>query len=496
MKTAIQNKWDGGIAEDIRTFAVDESEKSLNFDIFTNPRKLIPFGDSIAETLSSGTISQIQLSDIETCFFGSAYSLIAGGYNASGDEKPAFYSKSAITGVSWANEEAGATASFIKNSLVVYKDKAYCLSYDGSGTYTLNKFVSASSVTAVGTISTSSTLRAKPFVHPEDNVLYIVIGTSITSWNDSAMVTTTTILPAGYECTSLCEYGTYLAITMRPLRGNGNSITYLWGRDATINTLQGQIPWGEGNVLIVENLNNSLFAVIQPFGTFGTVFTNKIIIRGYFGGAVEPIKSIVVESTVSVSTIKVKNSNKLYFGNTSADDCVYVFGKNKSGRYILAKDRYLFNGVTTYTGLAGLSMIGDIMWRLFVGTIAVYYLMRSMILDGGGETVTYNSTSIYKTTINPSMKVKDRSKIKQLKAVRVYYTGKSTGTINVKYAVDTATMTSILSETTTAIEDMKQTTMQDDTRAFSAGREIQFQIESIGGVEIKSLEYDYDTMNQ
>jgi FKBP-type peptidyl-prolyl cis-trans isomerase 2 len=57
-------------------------------------------------------------------------------------------------------------------------------------------------------------------------------------------------------------------------------------------------------------------------------------------------------------------------------------------------------------------------------------------------------------------------------------------------------MTSIISESTTAIEDMKQTTMQVDGNAFIAGRELQFQLESTGGVEIKNYEYEYDNLNQ
>src|SRR6185436_13782731 len=122
--------------------------------------------------------------------------------------------------------------------------------------------------------------------------------------------------------------------------------------------------------------------------------------------------------------------------------------------------------------------------------IGTYVFMRTK------TTATYANTSVYKTTINPDMPIDDRGKMKQLKAFRIYYTGKSSGTITVKYAVDTSTMTSILSETTAAAEEMKQTTMQVDGLAFTAGREIQFQLESTGGVEIKYYEYEYDFLNQ
>ncbi len=487
-------KFDGGHAEDIRTFATDECEKSLNFDILTNPHKLTPYGDSVAESLTAGDMNDIQVSDVEVSLIGSTYIITGSGYESAGSSKPTFYTKADIVSAFQAAAVAAGN-TYQKNSLVVYKDKAYALAFNvGASQYTLYKFVAGASVTSIGTIDTASQFYCKPFVHPEDNVLYIVIGTTITSYDSSALVTTTTILPTGFEGISLCEYGTYLAITMRPLRSNGNAITYLWGRDATINTLQGEVPWGEGRLAIVENLHNYLIAIMQPQSSFGTAFTSKIIVKGYAGGAVEQLKEISVGTQDFVGTYKVKNNEKLYFGNINADDCVYVVAKNKSGSWIISKDRYLFNGVTTYSGLSGLSMIGDIMWRAVYGTIGAFKLMRSKVLNNFGESATYTATSVYKTTINPSMPLVDRYKEKKLVAVELIYTGKANGNATLKYSFDGATMTTIIDEDTMANEDVKEATNQNDSDPFSNGRELQFQIESTGGVEIKGLRYKYSTL--
>ena len=48
-KTVLINKFDGGIAEDPRTFATDQCQSSLNFDIFTNPHYLQPYPDTVEE---------------------------------------------------------------------------------------------------------------------------------------------------------------------------------------------------------------------------------------------------------------------------------------------------------------------------------------------------------------------------------------------------------------------------------------------------------------
>lgn len=490
MNTVEIVKFDGGHAEDLRTPNTDECEKSLNFDIFTNPHKLIPYTDSIAETLASGSMANIQIADVDISLVSGVYYMTGVGFDVAGNSRTAFSIKlgGALTDV-WTEQAVVAASTYIKGSGVIYKDQFYALRWNGSNTWTLDRYNSAGSVTQIGTITYTIPTAPRPFVHPIDNVLYIIIGTTIASWDGATFTVTTTILPVGMNPTSMTDYGIYLAIAMTPLRGNGNSIVYLWGRDATINTLQGSVDFGEGNLLILENLNNSLIAIFQPQNSFSSIITNKIIVREYSGGAVQTLKSIIVGATDFITTLKLKNANKLYFGSQNADDCMYVVGKNKEGNYIITKDRFFDNGTMTNGGLKALSMIGDIVWR---GINSTYKLMRS--------TTTFVAVSIYKTTINPSMIISDRYKRKQLNAVQVSFTGKSGGTIQVKYSVDGSTMTSLIpagsgGTTTLATEDIREMINESDGTAFLSGREFQFQIESTGGVEIKELKYRYSDLN-
>lgn len=493
----IINKFDGGHAEDIRTFATDESEKSLNFDIFTNPHKLIPFEDSVAETVV-GVMDDIELDFVDISNIAGTYFLTATGYKSGASAVAEFYTKDGTDSASGFNPQAdGPAGVYQKGSSAVYKDLMYALSLSGT-TWSVLRYNGAGSVTAVGTISSAATSGfVRMFVHPQDNILYIIIGTTIATWDNTTFTTLTTLIPTGMLPTSMTDYGTYLAIGMSPLRGTGNSIVYLWGRDMTINTFQGVLDFGEGNLLILEDIDNNLVAIMTPRQVTVTGYatsTYKIIVKGYFGGSVVTIRTLYFTSLLTVQKLKVKNGGKLYFGAIN-DDCLYAVGKNKEGKYIITKDRYYNNGTAAVT-FQGLAMIGDILWRGVTAVAGVYLFMRSK------STPTYVSTSTYKTTINPNMAIADRGKNKQLKAVRIYYTGKTSGTIAVKYLVDglnsagAATMESIISESTTAIEEMKQATMQADNQALNAGREIQFQLESTGGVEIKALEYEYDILNQ
>ena len=481
------NKFDGGQAEDVRTFNTDECEYSKNFDLFTNPHKLIPYRDSVAEDVSGSGISTMDDADIADVDVGKIVSTYfihgMGREGSSGSAKPAFYTKTAIGAVF---SRQGATAdgyTYVPGSGVSYKDRCFVLGFNLSD-YRLYRYDGSGTVTTCGTISTTQPFYARPFVHPEDNILYIIIGNTITTWDDSAMATHTTILPTAREATAVCDYGAYLAIAMRPLRMAGTSFVYLWGRDVTLNTLQGVVDFGEGDIKILDNLDNALIGIMAPQSGLSTMITNKIRIKAWTGGAVDTVKSFTVGAVNTLITRSVKNGGKIYFG-LNADDAVYAFGKNLSGQYIFTKDRYLFNG-TTINSLSGLAMIGDYLWRAFTTVGAgLATLMRDT------TSAEYVSTSVYRTTVNPSMPLEDRYMEKQLKSVRIVYTGAVTGVTNLKYIIDGGSAISIISDTNSAGERTTEATALADASSFGTFREIQFQVETTGGSQVKEVFYDY-----
>lgn len=488
MTTVIKNRWDGGHAEDIRSTALDECQYSYNFDVFTNPHKLIPYPDSVAETVQTYAMSDIQISDIDISSIAGVYTLTALGKETDVSTKLTFYTKSAITNggvLNWNSVAIAATGAFVRGSGFIYKNQAY-----GISTNTLFRFDTPSTATSIGTFA--STVR--PFIHPEEQVVYGISGTTIYRYDGSSITSTAALIPTGMTVKSITDYGTYLAIAMTPDRGNGNSITYLWSRDMTVTTFQGSIDFGEGNLVVVENLNNNLFAVMTPQNTLFTAFVNKVEIRRYSGGSVTTEKSLIISSSQSVSVAKQKNGNKLYFG-LGGDYATYVFGMNKAGKYILTQDRYFNNGTIIGSGLLVINMIGDVMWKGFSTFASAYVLMRSKI-NALTENYTYSSTSIHRTTINPNMIVSDRQLNKELISVKIAYTGKTNGTIGIKYSVDGTSDVAILSETTTATEEVKNTTAQVDEDSFLNGKEFVFQLETTGGVEIKELKYVYNVIEE
>lgn len=495
MTTVILNKWDGGSAEDIRTTNQNQSEYSQNFDIFTEPYRLLPLRDSIAETPDVAT-DDSEISDIGICTISGTDYIVGIGFESSVSTAMSFYTKTSAVGT-FTKQASASGNTFVKGSGVIYKTLAFGVDDNGSGTYRLIRFNGASSVTTIGSITATSGKPAKCFVHPEDNILYVVVDNVISKWDGSTFTNYTSILPQYYSATSLTNYGGYLAITMNSNQGANKPTCFLWGRDGTLNTLQGSISLGEGYVGIVENLDNNLIFVMSPFSgdsIANFLIQNKVIIKVYSGGAVETIKEINDNSTISigrVSTIKAKRNNRVYFGFSNSA-CVWSFGKNKEGRYTITQDRFMKNGTTIAT-FKGISIIGDVMWVLgFDGSADV--LMRTK-LDLLGESVTYTGTSVYRTTINPNMPINDRYKEKQLQAFCISYTAIGTGTVALKYSVDGSTFTTAISQTTASGEYSIEATAQADGSPFDIkkGRELQFQIESTGGAKIKEFAYKYIT---
>lgn len=492
-KTVIQNRFDGGQCEDPRTTATDQCQKSLNFDILTNPHYLQPYADTVEEFLDIAgnpyAAGVPQLSEAGITSFASTPTgpFVAYGYETDGvtatTTKPQFYFKTTYNG-NWSASGYQGTRDLVKGSLVIYKDIPYVLE-NSSGAYHL---IRASAMTTLGNVT--ATTYCRPFVHPEDNVLYMGFGYTIAKWDGTTFTSYTSIIPINLKIVSLTNYGTYLAILCSPASGIGKSVLYLWGRDGTINTLQGTIDVGNDDAKIVENIDDELVIISTTPNYLTTTRTQKIIARVYLGGTPR-IAKIVVQAALNgtiYSLYKAKSQSRLYFTG-DAEDCLYVFGRNQSGNWVITKDRYLNNGTTqnVYPAQQSFSLLGDILYVGFKTDAAVTKFYRTG--------TTYTATSVYKTTINPSMPTGDRAELKRLEAVQVAFTGVASGTIGFKYSVDGSAMTSLISQATTAIEDAVEASNEADGTVLLSGKEFEFQIECTGGVKIKEIRYRYSVLN-
>ena len=489
--TVIQNQFDGGVAEDVRSHRTNECESSDNFDCLNNSYKISPHIGTALETMTSGVTTDFALTDVDSITVAGSISLVALGRVSSGNNSPSFYRKGSTTDItsSWQHYADGANTK-VDGSLVVYKGDAYCLG-DTNTAHNLQKFDGYTTVSTIGTITNTNytSIVPRPFVHPEDNILYMADGNIIASYNGSSFTASAFVLPSDKIVVSLTNYGGYLVVACRPKNGAGKSTMYFWGRDTSNTLIQESIDLGNVQVNIVENIENQLVVVSTKIsvGQYSSILNNKLTISMYTGGAMQVIKELPLSSSLgtALNNMKVKKGNKLYFC-ISGDTSIYVFGKNKSGQYVVARDKGVPTGATF---IYNFSIISDFMWISYAIGATSYYFSRTLSL---AESQNY-PTSTYKTTINPSMSGGDRDKNKQLEAIQVTFSGTGTGTL--KYYTDGGSVTTLGSASITTFGVLEAST-ETTGIPLKTGREYQFQIETSGNLSVTDIRYRYSTTNQ
>ncbi len=487
MTIAIVNKFDGGHAEDLRTRALDQCESCLNFDCFSNPHSLRPYSDMVAEVTASGnTIDTYKMADV--VIGASGFGMVGLGQKSASDSKAKFLSKDLSISDGWIQRAEFSAGVVDKGTLVVYKTLAYAV-----GNQHLLELTDATTITDIGSVGGTST--CKPFVHPQDNVLYGASGYKVWSYNGSALTVDTTLIPTNMTVVSITDYGSYLALGCQEANTN-RVIVYLWGRDMTLNTLQESKDFGIGTLGILENLGDIL-VVMMTTTSNPTMKYPRLIAKTWAGGQVNTIKEISIGALEGWSAIptKAKSKDRVFFG-FERSDAIYSFGKNKEGLWSLAKDRYIYNSAVIGTVLASISIIDDTMWAGFTDASNNWLFYKNQFSTNNPAT-DYTVTSVYKTTINPAMGLSrytlvDKHKKKKLNAMSIKYTGLATsGTIGLSYSVDGSAFVDVISQATVVGEATVEATVEADGTPFKEGREFQFKLKSVGGASIEEFIYDY-----
>ena len=499
MAKAIINRFDGGIAEDVRTTSTNQCASSVNFDTQTNPHKLIPYSDPVAETHAGGTTTDYNITDVAVVNVSSVPTIYSLGRYASGNADSTIFKKNSTSDItaSWATYVATNSNDQTPGTLVEYKDKLY---FVGGGA-TLHSFTAPSTITAITTSSGPYTTNfaPKPFVHPIDYTLYWAVANKLYKYDGVTYTTVgngiTHTFEDNFEISSLTSWGSYLAIGGRYVSRTRRSLVYLSNRIIPNDGVQQVIDWGEGSLVAIENIDGYLVGVsyTEDVGSYSSTTSYKLYIKVYAGGEVQTVKEIQTNRSDEIKIWKAKNGKKLYFGYDT-DRSLYCVGRNRAGEWFVVGDRYYTPTGSYITGtFNGVSFIGDIAFISYQDGGTTGYLVRQ------GTSSTYSLTSYYETTVNPNMDVSHRTLRKKLKNIRVSYTVNSAnGTIGIGLRQDsqTASYTSVISETKSSTgEYVTHADMNTDGTGFDEGYELQFQLSSTGNVSIKQFEYEYELIN-
>lgn len=493
MKAVVINRFDGGIAEDVRTTSNGFSEENKNFDIYTKPHSLVPKRDMVAETFSGGTITDYDITDVVPATYSGDTYIFGYGRESAASTKVAFFKKSSTTDITSAWESvvvySASTNTPIAGTLVNYQGKLHAIT-----TNNLIELTNLTTITSKGNVvGTATSPGVKPFEHPDDKILYFATDNVVGSYDGTTFDNTVFTLPSTMKITSLTSFGGYLAIAAKPTLGIGRSYVFFWNRDTSITTADGLIDWGDNALEILENIGEVLVGVstTKAVGAFTNPRTNqdyKYAVSVYGGGTVQTIAEFTRSSYYELKPFKAKDTDKLYFG-FDTDNVVYAVGKNKNGRWFVSGDSFVTPTGSFPTGaLTGLSLVSDTLFTSYTDGGVSGYLTRTG--------TTYSNTSVYTTTINPGMDVSDRYALKKLKAIQVAYNVKSSnGTVTVGYYENEgATLRNVISENKTASGQYvaRDTELQSAGGPFHDAEEYKFRITSTGNVEIKELRYVYE----
>ena len=493
-KTVVINKFDGGLSQDPREHNTNTFVTCAGFDSISKSNTLTPYSETEAEALGTGDITDLRISDVARDTSGYIYGL--GRTSAGTPTGNTFIVKSSGTDIASTysvHANSGAGFAYRPGTLVQYLDGFY---YIGSN-HNLKKLTFPTTFSTAGTSTFTSSwtneIIPRPFVHPLKKYLYSAVGNNFARVNDSGtyLNLTSLVLPASLLCSSLTDYGSFLAIAATPTFTGGRSNVYLWdmAEDRTFNE---SIDWGEGSLMILDNLGGTLVGVsisdanYTSTSTYTTTKSKKLTIRVLNGTQAIKVKEFDVPSTFSLKNFKVNVNGRVYFGGDNSDS-LYVITKNSSGNIIVSKDRYL-NDVATgvsLTTLRGFNIIGD---YLFVGydtasTTGNFYRTK--------VTSTYGYDATLTTNINPNMDIGDRSQRKQLKSISVAKTS-TTGTVYLQYSYDGGVTFYTIGTALSSI--VNKMTNQADGSPFEQGYDYQFKVLSEGGAEITELKYSYEVI--
>jgi len=495
-------RFDGGMSNDPRDTAEAKARVVTNFDLLTNPKKLIPYRSSEDGYSSASTLlPQNWTLALRT---GTTYSLYAlrrqSALNRVAISFKNLTVNADITDLDdngWgdtANNEGGqATPNY---DLFTYYQRTGYIYGGHTGTHIWRYDPDGGDVFANTHLALTYTELTNGIVHSKDDILYFgyydsaaetaaIVRNNNGTWNTSALA-----LPKGWKPTSICEYGDFIAIAIVPssseLTGpaTDNARVILWDRDSSLNTVYANIPWGAGYLSVLEEVDGELVGISVRRGVGS--FTDKMIARIWLG---ENKTKIIKElsggrNTTIIPKAKQKIGNRLHFMmliefNDAVRDGVWSIGRN-DGEWSLAHERTCNNDTALTTG--------DTIYRFFYFGD---YLFQAF-LTGGTHTVTktddsttaYSHNSVLETV---RFNAGDSSRKKDLVGISITYEEQPTaGQVTVAYRIDQNTSWTTISTDTTdnSLSDSAVNIESSGAALPKDHKEIQFRLISTGGTEI------------
>ena len=511
MGIALQNRFDGGKQIDKRSRVANGFFDCKHFDFLTHPHRLTPFPEFVANQTLAYFLADFVIGDFGT---GIGTNILAhgviSGQGISG--KSELYMKtggSNIISDAWATALTATGAATLNRGAVntgavklwhLYKNYIY---YGAGGTH-IGRIGDLSAGTAATFAEThfditNFTTLSNGITFSKNDAMYFGAD-NIMYWKSGASAIASLLtLPSSFSIVSICEYGNLIAIGCTSNDGANASATkistvFLW--DGVSSDVMDTILWGNGALKVLDSLYGVLVGISHYGGSVFTATNPRLFVRGYAGGEPFLIAEQIASNTAGiVRTHKVKQENKLYFSASDGTDySLWIISKNLLGQLVVSKD-VMPNNDTAVSTIDGFARFGDVWYVAYNADGSVNRIKT----DGASDTISYTTTSVFDSLVNPNMEEGDKFRLKQLTRVAVSYIPLSsslTASVVLQYSVDWGSFTTITTNTSTSTLATQEFEMVDAAGVqFTSGREYQFRIKSTGGAVITEIKYWYEIID-
>jgi hypothetical protein len=488
----IISDFSGGISDSSRLPSANSCIVSKHFDIFTDPKRLIPYRSLEADTNDGSTATGMKQYLVKDYVYASASTKLYGlGQTGAGLTK-IVYKADATTG-NWTLPASSEGNGAVQNGCFVeYKD--YLWGFQGTnqlfkwGTLSGTPSIT-NSVTTVGATITSVAqgiiaADANLYMFYNNVIVRIAPGLTVT---DSAKT-----VPDNYKITSVDNYGNYLAIGCSPKNSyNGVSKTFIWNLSSDL--FQETLDWGEGDLRVLANIEGMLIGVTDLYLNNATgAGKGSMVIKAYTGGTPQVLKEVFTQKLTGqvIPIQKVIKNNRLFWAakiydnasGTEYSEGLWSFGR-KNAQYPMALSLDIVCESITTGGIQA------------IGSAANYFFIAG---NGDGsifktdDTSAFSYTSIYESQIYT---VGNTGATNQLLSFTIRTAPITAGSVTIKYKVDedltwtTIGTLSTVGELARDFYDIEATGV-----AFATFEEIRFRIEATGGVAPTGYSFIYQEL--
>lgn len=477
-----------GITNDPRDPSEGAAQMITNFDIFTDPRRMIPVRDS--EDGDSGSSTSQKQNFCVALRTGTTYRLYGLGV-VSGDNRAEVLMKDLTTGLSsdlsdsgWLTPANNQSSSGSTNfNLFVYYARTGLIYGARAGSAIWAFDPSSSAAWADTSHSLSYTNIAQGLVHSKDDVLYIAYDNKIASNNNGSWTDTALTLPSHLVINSIEERGNFLFIACAPLSGIGKSVGFYWDRDSSLATLSESVDLGEGVVKVAAEVDGELITISLAGGN-STRIKHRIIFRTVNGSQAKKFRELLSTTSPTLSIAKQKVDNRLYFLMTGTfagaiREGLWAIGRiTSTSPFAVSNERTPNNDTALGNGtLHNFIMVGDYTFISYTNN------SNAKAVSKTNDQASYTATSIYeKKFIEPIGETKN-----VIAETVLFEPLPAAGQVVLKTRKNEQTVWSTVQTFSTDNELMLEATRLADGTKFGDHVERDRRIESTGGAVITGL---------